>query len=381
MRSRADVVVVGAGVVGLSIAYHLCKRGLTNVVVLDKTHLNGGASGRCGGGIRAQWGTKENILLAKESIRFFERINTELGCNTFFRQGGYLFLAFTKEQAEQLEKNVRLQNSLGVKSRMLSPEEAKEIVPALSVERVLAASFHDKDGVIFPWPVVWGFAERVKEMGGEICEHTRVVGIDAPGGRVKRVKTDRGEIETRVVVNVAGPWSAEIAKMVGVELPITPVRHEIMVTEPIKPFLDPMLVSLETGLYLSQTMRGELIGGVSIPDERPGIQYGSTLLFLRRMARVVTELLPQAAKLRVLRQWAGHYDMTPDAKPILGDVDGFERFIQANGFSGHGFMISPAVGRLISELIVDGKPSMSLEPFSLERFLVGKVEREKVVIG
>ena len=234
MRDRADVVVVGAGIMGLSIAYHLAERGVTNVTVIDKSYLCGGASGRNGGGIRAQWSSEANVRLMLESIRMCREFAAKMKINVWLRQGGYLFLARTPDLRETLEKSVALQNECGLSTRMLSPGEARRIVPELDVSGVLAASYNPDDGVVFPWPFVWGYAQAARKLGVEIADWHEVVGIDATGGRIESVRVRRAgppgdasssevfAIATRRVVNAAGAWSPRIARMLGVELPNEP---------------------------------------------------------------------------------------------------------------------------------------------------------------
>ena len=364
---RAEVVVIGAGVMGLAIAYHLARRGLTDVVILDRGYMAGGASGRNGGGVRQQWSTEMNIRLMQESVERCRRFATELGVNIWFRQGGYLFLARRPADLARLERNVELQNRCGLPTRMLDPDGIHGVVPELETTGILGAAYNPSDGIVFPWPFLWGFGQGAVAMGARLYTHTAVQGIDVePGGF--RVHTPRGSVRARRVINAAGAWSTDIARMVGVELPTYPVRHEICSSEPLKPFLGPLVSELGTGLYCSQSMRGELVGGVSMHDEGPTISMGSRLRFLTHYARRIMALFPNLGDLKVLRQWAGPYDVSPDGNPILGEPPGVPGFFLACGFVGHGFMMAPIVGDLYAEWLTGGTRHELFDRCLLARF-------------
>ncbi|HWG91702.1 MAG TPA: FAD-binding oxidoreductase [Candidatus Thermoplasmatota archaeon] len=383
MKDRAQVVIIGGGVNGLGTAYQLAKAGMKDVVVLEKKYVMYGASGRNGGGIRAQWGTAENVTLARESIRMFNDLSAELNFNVWFRQGGYLFLAFDEKTLKALDKTTQFHRTVGVKSRVIDVAEASVIAPDLNTEGVVGASFCPTDGIIFPWAVLQGYWQKVREMGVQVETFTGVTGFDQSGGKIRKVRTTRGDIACETVVNAAGCWSRDIAAMAGVKLPNEPVRHEIMVTEALKPFLDPMVVDLRTGLYMNQDMRGEIVAGIGDPHEKPGINFGSSFDFLRRVSRGITDLFPRMRDVRVMRQWAGMYDVTPDNKPVLGRSPGVENLIQLNGASGHGFMVSPMTTKLTAELILHGKArSMDITPFLVDRFdRPLEVQPDAMVIG
>ncbi len=381
MSEEYDAVIIGGGVNGLGTAYHLGKKGSTDVVVLDKSYLGYGASGRNGGGIRQQWTSEENIKLALESRKMFEKLNEELEEDLEFYQGGYLVLSFDEEEAEEFKENVKRQNRLGVESEFLSPEEAKEIVPELDISEVVAATFNQSDGTIYPFKVIHGYANRVREMGIEVKEHTEVTDIVTDGEEIKKVKTDKGEIKTDTVVNAAGGWSSQVAEMAGAEIPNVPVRHEIMVTEPFERFLEPMVISFKHGIYFSQSEHGNIVGGIGNPDEEPGINQKGSLWFLKTFSDTLLDFIPRFSAVNMIRQWAGLYDTTPDAQPILGSVPEVERFYQVNGFSGHGFMVSPMVDKVTAELVMGEEPSMDIERLKVERFEDMDIEEEGAVVG
>lgn len=379
MRNKADVVIIGGGVTGCGTAYNLAKKGLTDVVVLEKQFLCYGASGRCGGGIRQQFTTEANITLAMESVRIFEQLSQELETDIEYDQGGYLIITY-EDEVEQFKKNVELQNKLGLKSRFITPEEAREIVPLLNIEPIAGATFCQTDGHANPFKVVHGYAKKAQEMGVEINKFTEVTGIEVDNGQITAVKTNKGTIKTNTVVNAAGGYSRDIALMAGVDIPNKPYRHEIMVTEPIEHVLDPMVISFKTGIYFSQQECGAIIGGIGDPAEPSSYNLRGSLPFLKRMAKTMMELIPAFGHLNVLRQWAGLYDVTPDAQPNLGWTEGVDRFCQANGYSGHGFMIAPKVTELIAELIVDKKTSMPIDDLNVKRF-EGEITGEAYVVG
>ncbi len=382
MRDQAKVVIVGGGIMGLSIAYHLAKNhGITDTVVLEQGYLCGGASGRNGGGVRAQFGTAENIQLMRESIRMCRDFAAEMKINVWFRQGGYLFLVRTEESRRRLEASVKVQNECGLGTKLLEPREAQRIVPELDTTGVLAASFNPDDGVVFPWPFVWGYAECASTLGVDIATFTEVTGFRTKGKRIEAVLTSRGEIRTNRVVNACGAWSPRVASMLGVSLPNRPHRHEICSTEPLKPWLDPLVADLSNGLYFSQSMRGEIVGGISNEDVPEGLDMGSSHRFLALYSRALTRAVPVLGKVKVLRQWAGCYDLTPDANPIIGPVDEVEEFYQASGFMGHGFMMAPVMGKRIAEHIATGTDSPLFDRWNLRRFAEGKLLNETMIIG
>jgi sarcosine oxidase subunit beta len=392
MRDRADVLVVGAGIMGLSVAYHLARLGVRDVTVVDKSYLCGGASGRNGGGVRAQWSSETNVRLMLDSIRMCRDFATEMKINVWFRQGGYLFLARTPDIRARLEKSVALQNENGLPTRMLSPAEARRIVPELDTEGVDAASYNPDDGVVFPWPFVWGYAQAAEKLGVEVAAWHEVVGFDTSGARIEAVRLRKcgppGEtpgaehrIHTSKVVNAAGAWSPEVARMLGVELPNKPHRHEICSTEPLKPWLKPLVADLSDGLYFSQSTRGEIVGGIGNEYVPGGLDQDSSHAFLGKYARSLVRACPVLARIKVLRQWAGCYDLTPDANPIVGPVDEVEGFHQASGFMGHGFMMAPIIGKLLAALIAKGETAPLIVPWNLRRFKEGKLLSEGMILG
>ena len=399
MRSHARVVVVGAGIMGLSTAWNLARRGVKDILVVDRAYLCAGASGRNGGGVRAQFSTETNIRLMRESIAICREFAAQMRINVWFRQGGYLFLTRSDDKARALEASVAVQNRCGLPTRLLEPAEALRLVPELSIEGVVRVSFNPEDGVVFPWPFVWGYARAAQELGVEIATFTDVAGFETRNGRITAVRlrptrlgeTARGEevlpageeftVTCDEVVCCAGAWSPAIAAMVGVALPNKPHRHEICSTEPLKPWLGPLVADLTDGLYFSQSMRGEIVGGVSVEPVPEGINQQSSAAFLAKYSRSLVRAVPRMARVKVLRQWAGCYDLTPDANPIVGRVDEPANLTLACGFMGHGFMMAPVMGRLLAEHVDTGATSELFARWSLERYRTGKLLSESMIIG
>jgi sarcosine oxidase subunit beta len=377
---RADVVIVGGGILGLSLAHQLTLRGVRDVVVLEGRYLNAGASGRNGGGVRAQWSTPTMVRLGLRSLELFGSFAGDTGVNGWFRRGGYLFLAPDGSQVKRLERNQAIQREQGMRTRILSPREACAVVPQLDGTRFVAASWNPDDGVVFPWPFLWGYAEAARSRGATVRTFTPVTGLDVQGGLVRAVETASGRIRCDTVVNAAGAWSPEVARLAGVTLPNRPTRHEILVSGPMKPWLGPLVSALGTGLYFSQSQRGEIVGGMGDPDEPAGISHGSTLRFLARFSRALVGYVPLTAGLPVMRQWAGSYDVTPDNNPILGAA-GPANFLQLNGFVGHGFMMAPAVTEAMADWMTGREKDEIFDRFTLDRFARGGGVGEDFIIG
>ena len=382
MKSKADVVIIGGGVNGCSLAYRLAKKGL-DVVVVEKRYLSAGATGACGAGIRQQWSTRENAQLAIQSVKIFEQLSSELGQDIEFRQGGYLIAVHDEKEMNQAEKNVAMQRSLGLKVDILKPEEITGVVPILDIKgmRAIGATFCPTDGHANPFRTTFAYADAARKLGAEINTHTTVIDVKTAKKAIRAVVTDQGTIQTDVVVNAVGIDSKAIAEMVKVKLPLTPFRKEIMATERFQPLFEAMVISFKDGIYFSQQKEGQLVGGIPIPEEKGGYKTMPTFAFLEHMAQTLTRYAPVLKHVNVLRHWTGFYDVTPDARPILGKIKEVKGFIQCNGFSGHGFMISPMVSLLLSELIAEQKTSEVLESLSLDRFKGKNIEKELSVVG
>ena len=382
MQRAAEVVVIGGGINGVSTAYNLASLGCRDVVLIEKEYLASGSTGRCGAGVREQWGTEMNCRLAQASIGMFEHLNEELEYDDDieFKQKGYLILAHTEKEFEQFQKNVALQNSLGIPSEMVAPERAREIVPLLNTDGLLAATYCPKDGHINPFKTVHAYARAARRLGARIEMYTTVTGIKREGDRVTGVFTDRGEIAAPVVVNTAGAYADPIGRMVGLDLPVCPERHQILVTEPVRPAQDPMVMSFSRRFYCQQTPHGSFVMGMGDPDEPKDFDTGHTRKFLEEMSRTIAFHLPPVAGLKVVRQWAGLYENSPDRQPIIGGTPGVVGFYMAIGFSGHGFMLGPMAGKVLAEMILGLPTSLGVNMLDLGRFDRGELIIEPSVV-
>lgn len=382
MIKTADVVIIGGGISGVAIAYNLAKKGVKNIVVIEKSYLASGATGRCGAGVRQQWGTEMNCKVAMESIKFFETANEELEYDRDieFKQGGYLIVASTEKEDLQFQKNVALQRSLGMEVEYMTPKEATRIVPYLNTEGLTSATFCQKDGHLNPFLATDAYAKAAERLGVKIYTYTEVIGINTKHGKVVSVLTNAGEIFTNTVVNAAGGYSKNIADMVNIDIPVYSERHQILVTEPVEPIQGPMVMSFSLNIYCQQTPHGSFIMGRGDDTEPRDLRVTSGWKFLDEMAKTVTDLLPPLGNLRLVRQWAGLYNMTPDRQPIYGAVEGLEGFYLAVGYSGHGFMFAPMTGLLMSEIILGEKTSIDISGLDLGRFARNELVFEPSVV-
>lgn len=382
MQTKANVVIVGGGIIGASIAYYLAKSGVEDVVIIEKEYPSAGSTGRCGAGVRHQWGLEMNCLLAKDSIAEFERLHEEIPTefDIDFKQKGYLMLAYSDKLVEQYKKNIALQKSLGIDVNLLTPYEAKQIVPHLNTDGLLAATFCPKDGHINPFIANLVYIIGAERLGVKVYKYTEVVDVEVKDGKVKSVMTTKGKIETNYLINAAGPYSQHLAEMAGVKLPIYSERHQILVTQPVKLIQDPMVISLEHGFYCQQVPHGAFIMGFGDPNELKGTDITSSWNFMEEMSQKVTPVLPVLKDFKVVRQWAGLYNMTPDAQPILGNTEEVKNLYLANGFSGHGFMLAPSVAKLTASMITKQPLHIDVSCLSLKRFAEGKLIKEPSVV-
>ena len=372
LKPTYDVVIIGAGVHGLAIAYYLGKRGITNVAVLDKGYLGGGASGRNTAIIRSNYRTPQGVAFYDESVKLYERLALELDYNIMFSQQSHLTVAHTERGVTTLRERAETNRLLGVDSRLIDREEIARLVPALDVsdrphQPILAGLYHPPGGIIRHDAVVWGYARGVDRQGIEIHPHTEVTAINRQNGRVEGVVTSRGSIAARAVINATAGWCSTIAHMAGIDLPIVTYPLQALVTERLKPMMHVVLVSATLHVYVNQTDRGEVVIGEEI-DPYSSYSMRSTFRFLENAAAHTLELFPCLSRVKVLRQWAGICDMPPDFAPIIGPVDGVEGFILDVGWGTYGFKAGPAAGYRIAEMIATGRVPDVIKPFALSRF-------------
>jgi len=380
VTETAEIVIVGGGAVGTSIAYHLAERGVgRGVVLLERNTLGSGSTGRSAGGIRCQYSTEVNIRFSLESVAFWRTFEERLGLPIDYREIGYLFLASTAHEREQFETNIALQNALGVPSRLVEPDEMGRLVPGLRTDDLAAGAYSATDAIAGPNEAVQGFARRARDGGVQIREGIEVIAVDARGGRIHAVETTAGHIETPVVVNAAGAWAGLLGHMVGVDIPVKPYRRELFVSEPVAlediPEV-PLVIDLHVGWYFRREGAGILMSGAK--DAHSSFDTHVDWAGLPRIADYATTRMPPLASVRFgNKAWAGLYDVSPDDHAILGAVPEVAGLYCANGFSGHGFQHSPATGRAIAELILDGRVrDLDIDPLSITRFQSGNLLAE-----
>lgn len=381
LKKRYDVVIIGGGVHGLACAYYLAtEHGLTDVAVLDKGYLGGGGSGRNTAIVRANYLTPEGVLFYDESLKLYEHLAQTLDFNVMFSQRGHLTLAHTDASLRTMRWRAEVNQIQGVDSRVIEPAEIKQLVPYLDISDrprypVMGALYHPPGGIIRHDAVVWGYARQADQRGVQLHQQTEVTGIEVDQNRVVAVQTNRGRIQTGTVLNATAGWSSLIAAMVGLKLPIETRPLQAAVTEPLKPFLDTVVVSGTRHFYLSQSDRGEIVMGASV-DPFTAYSMASTLGFVEELAGHVLELFPSLANVRLLRQWAGLCDMTPDYSPIMGFTP-VEGFLVDVGWGTYGFKAGPVAGKRMAELIATNRTPDLIAPFSYERFAEGNLVGEK----
>ncbi|MEV5384679.1 FAD-binding oxidoreductase [Streptomyces sp. NPDC052721] len=369
MNLRAEAVIVGGGVMGTSIAWHLARAGVRDVVLVERDELAAGSTSKAAGGVRAQFSDELNIRLGARSLEAFGRFEEEVGQDIGLHRVGYLFLLSTPGQVASFEAGVRLQNSLGVPSRLLTPEEASRPSPLIRTDGLLAAAYSPDDGHCTPEAVVHGYATAARAHGARILRHTEVTGIELRGDTITAVSTTLGRIETGTVICAAGAWSRAVGAMVGMELPVRPLRRQIAVTGPVPglPPTLPMTIDFTTSLYFHREGPGLLLG-MSDPDERPGFATDTHDRWIPRLAEAMRQRAPALLDLPRTGGWAGLYENTPDHNALIGEAPTVSRFLYATGFSGHGFLQAPAVGEVIRDLYLGRVPFLDISPLSAGRF-------------
>lgn len=372
MEKTAEVVIIGGGVIGVSIAYHLAKKKAGRVVLLEKGQLGEGSTSRCVGGIRTQFSTEINIRFSLESLKTFEQFEEEFGVNPEFKRIGYLFLATTDSEMEVFKENVRLQNKFNIPVELLNPDVIRERWPYLRVDDVVGGTFCPWDGYAGPSEVLSGFANGAKRAGVKIYEGAEVIGLSLEKEKVKSVRVGEEVIFTPTVVNAGGPYAASIAEMVGIKIPVKPLRRQIFNTAPfhLTDQTIPLTIDFSRGWYFRQEVDGLLISGPLDPE--PSFNLNIDYEAMAEASENAMYRVPILEKARIVRGWAGLYEISPDCHAILGKIPEVDGFILANGFSGHGFQHSPAVGQVIAELILEGKAdTIDISSLSVERFKKG----------
>ena len=371
LKRSYDVVIVGGGAHGLAIAYELAKRGVRDVAVLERSYIGAGGSGRNTTIIRANYRTPEGVAFYKESLRLYEQLAQELDYNLLLSQQGHLTLAHAERAVNVAHERAEVNRLLGVDSRVIYPDEIAKLCPELDLSDrpafpIMAALNHPPGGVLRHDAVVWAYARMADRMGVHIHQGAEVTGIDVLDGRVVGVRTSQGDISTGTVVSAVAGWTSEVCDMAGVRAPITTHPLQAFVTEPLKPFLDVILVSASLHVYISQTDRGEVLIGSEI-EPYSSYSQNSTLNFLEVTAKHTLELLPILSKVRLMRAWGGLCDVTPDYSPIMGLTE-VEGFLLDAGWGTYGFKATPICGVTMAELVDTGKTPRLIEPFAIQRF-------------
>jgi len=381
LQSGYDVVIVGGGVHGLATAYYLAKNhGISNVAVLEKAYIGGGGSGRNTAIVRSNYLTPEGSAFYDRSVRLYEGLAADLNFNVMFEQRGHMTLAHNDSSLRTMRWRAEVNKLQGIDSEVIGPSEIEELAPAIDVSDrprypILGALWHPPGGIVRHDAVVWGYVRAADALGVHVHQETEVTNIDVAAAGVRGVETNRGRISAPVVINCTAGWSTLICDMAGVRLPITTRPLQAAVTEPVQPILDPVVVSGTLHVYVSQTARGELVFGASV-DPFSSYSTRGSLEFAEGLAGHVLELMPGLSKMRLLRQWAGLCDMTPDFGPIIGPTPVAGFYVDV-GWGTYGFKAGPVAGEQVAAMVASGTPPELIAPFGLDRFEAGDLTAEK----
>ena len=386
LPSRAEVVVIGGGVMGASAAFHLAEAGVTDVVVLEMDEFASGSTSKAAGGVRAQFSDPVNIALGARGLDAFENFHIRPGYEIDLHQVGYLFLLTSQEQVDVYTASAALQNSMGIGTRIISREEAQALSPAAITDDVIAASYHPRDGYCSTENVVLGYIGGARRLGATAFTKVTVTGIDVVDGTITAVHTDAGSIATNSVICTAGAWSSAIGAMAGVELPIVPMRRQILVSEPLTPeladrFPDNQAFTIDAASTFYWHREGPgVLYGMSYQAETPGFKLNYSDEWMGDLGDAMERRCPELLELGIAHQWAGLYEITPDHNALVGESSTVSRFIYAAGFSGHGFLQGPAIGEVLRDLYLGNEPIIDVRPFTAERFATGLLRGEVNIV-
>jgi sarcosine oxidase, subunit beta len=378
---RASVVIIGGGIMGVSTAYQLAAAGVTGVVLMDADALGAGSTSKAAGGVRAQFSDTINIRLALRSLRTFETFGEQFGQEIDFHQVGYLFLLDSPGDVGAFEDAVKAQNELGVPSRVISVAEAARLSPLISTDGLLAAAYCPTDGYCTPESVVLGYATAARRLGARLIPHCPVTRVETEEGRIIAVVSAGAQVSTSAVICTAGPWSRRVGEWAGVDLPVTPLRRQVLITEPVTG-LDPLMpftIDFGTSFYFHREGPG-LLMGMSDPDETPGFKLNRSDAWLPGLGRAMQRRAPSLMGTGIRSGWAGLYEVTPDHNALIGESATVKRFLYATGFSGHGFLMGPAVGEILRDLYLGRPPCIDVGGLSADRFAASMPRPERSII-
>jgi sarcosine oxidase subunit beta len=382
LPKNAEVVIIGGGVMGASTAYHLAAAGVEKVVLLEReSHFGLGATGRCAGGVRYQFATEINILLSIASMQMIEQFEATTGQDPLYRPCGYLFVLTNEADLKKFEMNVQLQHSLGVQTDWLDGDMVRSRIPMMHFSDALGGTIFEKDGLADPNSIVMGYVNRARQLGAQLLTDVHVTGINSSKDKVSGVETTLGPIATPLVVNAAGPWAAQIGELVGIDIPITPLRRQMITTTPLPDLPDdfPFVIDFSQSLYFHREGEG-LLTGMSNPDEKPGFDQSIDDAWELQAMEAAVQRMPMLENAGRMAGWAGLYEVTPDAHPIFGATD-LSGFYLVGGFSGHGFMHGPISGLLMKEIILDGtSKTVDVSMLDIDRFKEGRLIHEYNVV-
>jgi sarcosine oxidase, subunit beta len=381
LPERAGVVVVGGGVIGTSIAFHLAEAGVPDVVLIERDELGAGSTSKAAGGVRAQFSDALNIQLGARSLRAFADFGARPGQEIDFQQVGYLFLLSRQQDVAAFERSIELQNQLGVPSRLIDPGEAKRLSPPIDTDGLLAAAFSPDDGLATPEAVVQGYAAGARRHGAHLQTACELLDVRLRGEVIQAVVTSKGVVETPALVCAAGAWSRQVGAMVGIDLPVTPYRRQVLLTEPVPelPQHLPMTIDFASSVYFHREGPG-LLMGMSLEDEPPGFNLARDDAWIPLLAEVLAGRAPSLVDIGIAGGWAGLYEVTPDHNALIGETPRPARLLYATGFSGHGFLQGPAVGEVVRDLFVGRKPPVDVAPLAVDRFQQAKDRPELNVV-
>ncbi len=382
LPTSADIVIVGAGIMGCSIAYHLAERGAGNIVVLEKDLVGRGSTADAAGGIRLQFSTQANIELMQISFEYWENFEERFDQFIDFRQQGYLFLLTSDENVAAFNRNLELQQSMGVPARWVTPDDIAELNPYITLDGIIGGTFCPRDGWADTSTSTMGFAQAARRLGVRIIEETPVTGVVIENGQIHGVTAGEHTINTNCVICAAGPYTGGFGELAGVNLPVVPIRRMSWVTGPFSeiPPTVPFTIEFERAVYFHPESSGFLFG-MTDPDEPVSWNRNVSQEWLVKTIDALVHRAPAFANATVRNGWGGLYEVTPDHNPLVGRVEGIEGLLVAAGFSGHGFMQGPGIGKLMAELVVDGDfQSVDLSDFRPSRFEEGELSPEHNVV-